>query len=273
MFYRRANGSRLQNGRDPWLYCALPQGYNAVTIEERRLVLKKLINTKNLIRFVFITFIGSIVYVMIRIVLSPAVAPPSDITVRVKGDYVLMLLQSIFGAIAMLFPGFLRRRVKLNIPTAMMIAYAVFLYCGIYLGEVRAFYYRVPHWDTILHVFSGAALGALGFSVASLLNKSESIDFSLSPLFTAVFAFCFALALGVLWEIYEFTVDSILEANMQKYALESGEPLIGRAALMDTMKDLIVDAIGAFGVSVIGYISLRHNKGWLDHFQVKKTKE
>lgn len=231
--------------------------------------MKKLLTAKRLLIFVFITFIVSIVYVSVQIILAPAVAPPSEITVRVKSDYVLMLVQCALGALAMLIPGFLKRKTSLTIPSAMLIMYAVFLYCAIYLGEVRDFYYRVPHWDTILHIFSGAALGALGFSVVSLLNKSGAMTFSLSPIFVALFAFCFALSLGVIWEIYEFTVDCLLHTNMQKYALETGEPLIGQAALMDTMKDLIVDIIGASIMSVTGYISLKYKKGWLERFLVK----
>ena len=68
---------------------------------------------------------------------------------------------------------------------------------------------------------------------------------NLSPVFIAVFAFCFALALGAVWEIYEFTMDSVFGTNMQKYMLDNGTALIGQAALQDTMKDIIVDAIGA----------------------------
>ena len=231
--------------------------------------IKKIFNVRNLLIFIFFTFVASIVYVIIRIILAPTVAPASDIFFRVKGDYVLMLLQCCIGLLAMLIPGFLMSKFRLSIPTFMMIVYAVFLYCAIYLGEVRNFYYTVPHWDTILHTFSGAALGALGFSLVSLLNKTEALHMSLSPVFVALFAFGFAVSLGVVWEIYEFLADSILQTNMQKFALENGEPLIGRDALTDTMKDLIVDVIGAFVISIIGYISLKHEKGWLDKFQLK----
>ena len=231
--------------------------------------LRRLLTVENLMRFIMLTFIASIVFVSVRIYLAPVVAPYSDITVRVKSDYVLMLLQSIFGVFALMLPGILKRKANLSIPTVMLIAYAIFLYCAIYLGEVRAFYYRIPHWDTILHVFSGAAIGALGFSIVSLLNKCESITFSLSPIFVALFAFCFALSLGVIWEIYEFAVDYFLGTNMQKYAYECGEALVGQAALLDTMKDLIVDAIGAFTISVIGYISLKYDKGWLERLQIR----
>ena len=102
----------------------------------------------------------------------------------------------------------------------------------------------------VLHALSGAMLGALGFSVLTFLNKAEGIPVSMSPAFAALFTFCFALALDVLWEIYEFTVDALFQTNMQKYALEGGEALAGQAALQDTMGDLIVDFIGALGIAI-----------------------
>jgi len=98
------------------------------------------------------------------------------------------------------------------------------------------------------------------------------LHLSLQPIFVALFAFGFAVSLGVIWEIYEFAADSILQTNMQKFALENGEQLIGRLALADTMKDLIVDMIGAFVVSAIGYMSLKHEKGWVEKLQLKSLK-
>ncbi|MPN18700.1 hypothetical protein SDC9_166063 [bioreactor metagenome] len=115
-------------------------------------------------------------------------------------------------------------------------------------------------------------LGALGFSFVSLLNQSEKVPMNLSPLFVAIFAFCFAVTLGVVWEIYEFTFDGILGLNMQKFMLENGTQLIGRAALADTMKDLIVDAAGALVVSIIGYISMKKQKDWLEKVQLRRVK-
>ena len=229
----------------------------------------KLFNAKNLVRFVFLTFLVSIVYISIRILLAPTLAPAGDSAVRVKSDYVLMFLQCALGLAAMLLPGILKRSFRLDIPSFMLIVYAIFLYCAIYLGEVQNFYHTVPHWDKMLHVCSGAALGALGFSLVSLLNRSASIRLSLSPLFVALFAFFFAVSLGVIWELYEFATDSLLHTNMQKFLLQNGEALIGQAALMDTMLDLLVDVAGALVVSVIGYFSLKRNKGWLERFQLR----
>jgi uncharacterized membrane protein YjdF len=204
--------------------------------------------------------------------LAPGIAPVSEATVRVKSDYSLMLLQCFLGIFAMILPNIIKKKISLNIPSNMLIIYALFLFCGIFLGEVRNYYFRVPHWDTILHIFSSIALGALGFSIVSLLNKSESITFSLSPGFVALFAFCFAISLGVIWEIYEFTVDYFLGLNTQKHTLESGVPLIGQEALLDTMKDLIVNAVGALTIAIIGYVSLKYKKGWLDRYKITRKK-
>lgn len=220
---------------------------------------------------VFITMVASTVVVAVAMILAPAV--PIEGYTRVKSDYVLMLLQSILGIFAMLLPGWLYRKWGVEIPSFMMILYAVFLYCAIYLGEVRGFYFLIPHWDTILHTFSGIALGALGFSVLSLLNKTDRVPFNLSPAFVAVFAFSFAVAVDVIWEIYEFAADGLLSMNMQKHASAGGQPLVGREALRDTMTDLIVDSVGAAFISLIGYISLKFRKGWVEKLLLKVHKK
>lgn len=219
---------------------------------------------------VFITMVVSVVVVAVAMILAPSV--PTEGYTRVKSDYVLMLLQSLLGIFAMLLPQWLYRKWGVEIPSFMMILYAVFLYCAIYLGEVRGFYFLVPYWDTILHTFSGIALGALGFSVLSLLNKVDRVPFHLSPAFVALFAFCFAIAVDVVWEIYEFAADGLLAMNMQKHSLANGEPLIGRSALDDTMTDLIVDSIGAAGISLVGYVSLKLKKGWIEKLLLKVHK-
>lgn len=230
---------------------------------------KKLDIQKLICNFVFFVLVVSFVFLLIRVILSPSEIDPNQPHIRIKSDYVLMLVQCFLGIIAMMLPDMLKKSLHLSIPSGMMVLYAIFLYCAIFLGEVRSYYYTVPHWDTILHTFSGGMLGALGYSFVTILNKSDRIPLNLSPLFVAVFSFCFALTLGVFWEIYEFSFDGILGLNMQKFMLEDGTPLIGRAALTDTMKDLIVDGIGAFVMSLVGYISLKYKKGWVEQLQLK----
>ena len=145
----------------------------------------------------------------------------------------------------------------------------IFLYCAIFLGEVRSYYYRFVGWDTVLHFFSAGMLATLAYSIVSILNRSDQVPVSLSPGFLALFAFCFAVAAGAIWEIYEFTGDSLLGMNMQKWRTEAGVPLVGQAALADTMKDIIVDVLGAGIISLSGYFSMKRQKNWLQERQLK----
>lgn len=206
----------------------------------------------------FVTLMLSIVYSVVHIVFSPSASVKAH--ERLKSDYVLMLMQCILGVIVMAIPSIIERKFSIAIPNYMYILYFIFLYCAVYLGEVRNFYNIIPNWDTVLHAFSGAMLGALGFTLVSILNESKRVRIQLSPFFVSLFAFCFALSAGTIWEIYEYTFDGLLSLNMQKFALEDGTLLVGREALKDTMQDLIVDSISALIVVVIGFITIRKEK-------------
>ena len=220
---------------------------------------------------VLATLIGSCVYAIVGVVSAPAGPVPGVEHEKIKSDYALMLVQCVLGIVVMFLPSAIERKLRITIPGFMYDMFVVFLYAAIYLGEIRSFYYRIPHWDLILHGFGGLMLGALSFSVIDLLNDSEKVKVNLSPTFVAVFAFCFALAMGVVWELYEFAVDGLLGLNMQKFALENGQALVGRQALVNTMNDLIVDAAGAIIMSAAGYVSVKHRKGWIPRMLVKRT--
>lgn len=213
--------------------------------------------------YTMISLIASILFLSL-LFMFPDFFMNHGLYTRSTSDYCLMLVQCILGVFALHLPNIIKRRLKIEPPGFMLIMFTVFMYCAIFLGEVRSFYYKIPSWDTILHMFSGGMLGALGFSIISILNDSEEITISLSSAFVSFFAFCFALTLGTVWEIYEFLFDGFLGLNMQKFMLEDGTILLGRVALMDTMKDLIVDAMGAFVMTLIGYISLKYDKGWVE---------
>ncbi|MGN1298991.1 MAG: hypothetical protein ACI4UE_03305 [Candidatus Scatovivens sp.] len=221
---------------------------------------------------VLISFIAPIIFLVFKIITTTNEIDLES-TERVRSDYVLMLIQCILGIIGMALPGIASKKFKLEIPNNMYYLYIIFLYSAIFLGEIRNFYYDIPYWDIILHAFSGVMIGCIGFSIISLLNDKEIFHLNLTPFFIAFFAFCFAMMLGTVWEIYEYSSDTILKTNMQKYKLENGSELVGREALKDTMDDLIVDGMGAFVISSIGYISLKKQTGWIKKFLIKKKKE
>lgn len=215
--------------------------------------------------FLHITLIGSIVYSIVQIVLTSHGASAAS---HVQSDYVLMLVQCVLGLVVMSLPSFLEKKLSFVIPNSMYVLYFVFLYCAIYLGEVRRFYYIIPFWDSILHAFSGGMLGAFGFLLVSLLNDAKTVKFELSPFFVALFAFCFALSIGAFWEIYEYTGDLVLGLNMQKYRLADGTALVGQLALSDTMMDLMIDTLSAAVVATYGFFLIRDKKEILPlHFE------
>lgn len=221
---------------------------------------------------VLISFIAPIGYLAYRIVTTTNDVIPNSEDVRVRSDYVLMLLQCLLGILAMCIPSVLRKKFRIELPNNMYYGYVIFLYAAIFLGEVQDFYYRFKYWDLILHTFSATMVGFFGFSLVDILNN-ETENVNLNAFFIAFFAFCFAMTIGATWEIYEFASDNILGTNMQKYALKSGVQLQGRDALSDTMEDIIVDAIGALAASTIGYISIKYKFTFLNSWKVKFYKK
>ena len=241
---------------------------NIKTFEDRHPKLERF-----LFNFVNLTLWTSVVILTVLIITAPsevsnemAVAHPE---VHPKSYYVLMYVESILGCIVITIPGRVEKKFHVHIPSHMMIPFVIFLYCAIFLGEVRSYYYRFVGWDTVLHFFSAGMLATLAYSIVSILNRSDQVPVSLSPGFLALFAFCFAVAAGAIWEIYEFTGDSLLGMNMQKWRTEAGVPLVGQAALADTMKDIIVDVLGAGIISLSGYFSMKRQKNWLQERQLK----
>ncbi len=205
-------------------------------------------------KVLFITLLLSLLFSLFRFFTSPAVITEGEPFRKVKSDYLLMSMQCASGLLVMMLPTFISRKFRLVVPNFMCVLYYIFLYLAVFLGEIFSFYYKIPYWDVLLHTMSGAMLGALGFILVDWLNQDARVKLSASPVFVSLFAFSFALAIGAMWEIYEFSFDAIFGLNMQKFRLENGAGLVGQAALVDTMKDIITDAVAAMAVSVIGYV-------------------
>lgn len=163
-----------------------------------------------------------------------------------------------------LAPGLLNRRYKLNIPSEFQIMAIAFVFAALFLGEIRSYYERIWWWDIALHASSGLLLGIFGFLLVYVLNEDERIDLHLRPRFVALFAFLFAVTIGTLWEVFEFSADNLIGTNMQK-------PMFGDASgLTDTMWDLIMDTFGAGLISLFGWWHLVRKRRSLMEIWVRK---
>jgi hypothetical protein len=188
-------------------------------------------------------------------------------------EWVLLLLEqswlSLFLVsliiITLFVPILFRRKLEIEIPAEFHLTAVIFIFAALYLGEVRDFYHRIWWWDIALHATAGLLMGVLGFLLIYVLNESKRVDLHMTPGFIAFFAFIFAVAIGSIWEIFEFAMDQFFGTNMQKPMLS--DP----SGLTDTMWDIIVNAIGAFIISFSGWWYLKKDqiffvKEWIGKF-------
>lgn len=222
------------------------------------------------------------VYVVLRLmVLSVLVL--SIIDRRFENVFVCALTLILF-----LVPAFFQKNFGIQLPSTLEIIIMLFIFAAEILGEIGAYYVKVPLWDTMLHTINGFLCAAVGFSLVDLLNRNNRFKFHLSPLYLSIVAFCFSMTIGVLWEMFEFGADMLLATDMQKdfvvtrissVALDptlSNKPVIIDGVtevyvnglplglggyldigIIDTMKDLIVNFIGAVVFSVIGFFYVK----------------
>ncbi len=188
-------------------------------------------------------------------------------------------------------PRIIEKKLNVSIPAGLETVILIFIFSAEILGEINAFYVRIPIWDTILHTTNGFLMAAIGFALVDMCNRSERFSTKMSPFFVAFTAFCFSMTVGVLWEFFEFGMDWFFSTDMQKdwiipavnsvklhpeglnvpihvdvkslvvngedWSYLGGYLDIG---IVDTMKDLIVNFIGAVVFSVIGVVYLKNRK-------------
>jgi len=165
----------------------------------------------------------------------------------------------------LLSPIIFRNKMEMEIPAEFHITAVVFTFASLYLGEIQGFYHRFWWWDIALHSSAGLLMGTVGFLLVYLLNESKQLELHMTPAFISLFAFMFAVTIGTLWEIFEFSMDQLFGLNMQKTML--GDP----SGLTDTMWDMVVNAMGAFIISFMGWWYLKHKqtffvRGWIRKF-------
>ncbi|MDP3197752.1 hypothetical protein [Tabrizicola sp.] len=148
-----------------------------------------------------------------------------------------------------LLPGLVASRVGLRFPPSFLAAIALFVLATLYLGEVYDFYNRFWWWDLVLHFGSAMGFGILGFLLVFMLFQGDR--YAAPPWALGALSFCLAMTVGVLWELFEYAMDSLFGFNMMK----SGLP--------DTMGDFIVNMLGAALAAVAGVIYLLDRAGRL----------
>lgn len=165
-------------------------------------------------------------------------------TSEIRGLKSFLLFEMIIGMGTIFVPFIFTYLTKIRIPAFTKVFYWIFIFMAVFVGTGLGMISRISFWDKLLHFGSAMMLVAVGLGLIGyfIAGKLPQI---LSPVYYLIFGFSFAIMGGVLWEFYEFSCDSLLGMNLQRFQTESGKDLIGRAALMDTMGDLWINAAGA----------------------------
>lgn len=143
-------------------------------------------------------------------------------------------------------PAYIAKWAEIHVPRGFIAATTVFVGMTLFLGEVYDFYYKYWWWDMVLHFGSAVGFGMIGFVLVFMMFQGDR--YSAPPVAISFFGFCFALSVGALWEIFEYGMDQTFGMNMQK----SGLP--------DTMKDLMVDTVGALIGASFGFAYLKKQR-------------
>ena len=194
----------------------------------------------------------------------------------------------VLSLILFLLPNFIEKKFKIDLPSTLEIIIFIFIFSAEILGEINNFYGNFPGWDNILHMLKGFLCASIGFSLVYLLNENSK-GLKLSPIFVVLVSFCFSMTVGVFWEFFEYGMDNIIHTDMQKdwyisdirtvtldpeqdnnvvsyngidYSVlydKNNNKLVELdgyldIGLHDTMKDLIVNFIGAVIYSIFGYL-------------------
>ena len=203
----------------------------------------------------------------------------------------------ILTLILFLVPVVIDRKFNIRLPNTLETIILLFIFSAEILGEINEFYLHFAHWDTILHTLNGFLCAAIGFSMIDILNRKEVFHTKLSPIFVALVAVCFSMTVGVLWEFFEFGMDRVFKYDMQKdeilktiatvelnpsgknvaVVIDNIEKTIIQSrdnegnlvlteidggyldiGISDTMKDLIVNFIGAIVFSILGLLYIKN---------------
>lgn len=185
------------------------------------------------------------VLIKISLVLAAAIA-------LLEADWTTTFV-SLATLAVILLPWYLSKDYGLRLPVGFEFVIVLFIYATLFLGEVHGFYTRFWWWDVVLHTGAGTAFGFIGFLILYYFYREGK--FQAPPYLIALFSFAVSMAIGAIWEIFEFAMDQVFGLNMQK------------SGLTDTMWDLIVNMVGALVAALSGFLYLQYRTRGLGLFR------
>jgi hypothetical protein len=159
----------------------------------------------------------------------------------------------------LLLPPVVEKILRMRLPMSFRWIWLGFIIASMYLGELHSFFYRIVLWDIILHTLSAMLLAYIAFLLLYVLTGSSDLKDKVSPLLAAIFVFSAPVALGAVWELFEYAADMIFGVNMIK-AIAPGDLTRFydyQRGFLNSLHDLLMDALGALVTAACSYFYLQ----------------
>ena len=160
---------------------------------------------------------------------------------------VVWAFASFFALFLSLSPVLIRRNLNISLPWLLELLIVIPLALHVW-GGVLGLYDAVPFYDKMAHFISVAVIAFLALIVVYVIDvywDGLRMDLFMVGFFIAIFA----IALGVVWEIWEYVSDMLVV----------GAPK-AQESLDDTMMDLVYDTAAGVIVAVAGTIAIRRGE-------------
>lgn len=122
------------------------------------------------------------VYIIIRLILV------SLLTAGILNGKWENVMTCVLTLGLLMLPLFIDRKLSVALPSVLETIVVLFVFAANVMGELGAFYEKIPIWDSLLHTVNGFICAGVGFGLTDILNRSERVKLSLSPMFVCLFS-------------------------------------------------------------------------------------
>jgi len=156
----------------------------------------------------------------------------------VRGNVTLFVNSG--GPLAITFlPALLRREYDYAMDTGLVLWITVA--STLHAAGALELYEAFGWYDSLTHAVSASLIAGVGYAIARAVERhSRAVDFNRE--FRATFIVLFVLAVGVGWEILEFTSGGLASTV-------GGEAVLAQYGTSDIVNDLVFNTVGAFIVA------------------------
>lgn len=137
-------------------------------------------------------------------------------------------------------------RNRYRISKSLLSIFYIFCIFSLVGGVMFDLYDYISWWDLLMHLFSGALLGIVGNEMLNKILNGKKIN----PMIRFFFIVGIACIGGIVWEIYEYTIDGMLKLDTQR---------VVATGVADTMTDLITDFVGGIFAGI--YFAIFDRRG------------